>query len=254
MPAQGETKVSTLTSFAEGSPRFTARAGGFFWLMTILTGVFAMIAGRGFVVSGDAAATAANILAGERMFRIGALSNLIATACYLAATVLVYAILRPVNRNISLLAAFFSLVGCAMGAVSSFLQLAPLSVLGGAQSLSGLTMQQSDSLAFAFIRLGRLASVVSFMFFGLHCLLVGSLILRSTFMSRIVGALMAFGGAGWLTFSLANLLAPAAARNLFYLMLPGILGETALTLWLLVMGVNVQRWKEQAIASGQRQP
>jgi hypothetical protein len=81
-------------------------------------------------------------------------------------------------------------------------------------------------------------------FFGCYCLLIGYLIFRSTFLPRILGALMAFGGLGWLTF-----LSPPIASHLSpYNMFPGVLGEGALTLWLLVVGVNVAKWKEQASA------
>jgi hypothetical protein len=83
-------------------------------------------------------------------------------------------------------------------------------------------------------------------FFGAYCLLIGYLIFRSTFLPRILGVLMAFGGLGWLTFlsaPLANYLSP-------YNMAPGVLGELALTLWLLVKGVNEERWKEQARRAG----
>jgi Domain of unknown function (DUF4386) len=236
---------------AEASPRFKARIAGFFWLMTILTGAFALFVGGRFAVSGDAAATAANILAHEPSFRLGVAANLIATACYLTATLFVYDLLKPVNRNLSLLAAFFSLAGCAVGAVSFLFYLAPLVVLGGAQYLSVFTVEQMRALAFMFLRLYEQASNIGFAFFGLHVFLVGCLILRSTFLPRLVGALMVFGGVGWLTLSFTNLLSPPLARYLSpYIMVPGILGEASLTLWLLVIGVNVQRWKEQASAAG----
>jgi hypothetical protein len=84
----------------------------------------------------------------------------------------------------------------------------------------------------------------SLVFFGFYCILIGYLILRSTFLPRILGALMVLGGLGWLTFlspPLASYLAP-------YNMFPGILGEGVLTLWLLAVGMNDQRWKEQASA------
>ena len=240
---------------SEPSPLFKARTAGFFWLMTFLTGAFAMFVGGRFVVSGDAVATAANILANEPSFRLGVAANLIATACYLTATLLVYDLLKPVNRNLSLLAAFFSITGCAIGALSMLFQLAPLVVLGGAQYLSVFTVEQLRALAFMFFRLYEQASNIAFAFFGLHCLLVGCLILKSMFLPRIVGALMVCAGLGWLTFSFASLLSPLLARYLSpYIMAPGILGEASLTLWLLVMGVNVQRWMEQASAAAQWRP
>jgi len=232
---------------AEASPRFTARTAGFSWLMTILTGAFAIVVGGRFVVAGDAAATAASILGHEPLFRLGIAANLIAGACYIGATLLVYDLLKPVNRSVSLLAAFFSLVGCAVGAFSDLFHLAPLVVLGGARYLSVFTVEQRQALALMFLRLQAQAYNISFVFFGLHCLLIGCLILRSTFLPRIVGALMAFAGLGWLTLSFASLLSPPLAGYLVpYIMAPGALGEGSLTLWLLVMGVNVERWKEQA--------
>jgi hypothetical protein len=240
---------------AEPSPLFKARTAGFFWLMTFLTGGFAMFVGGSFAVSGEATATAAHILAHESSFRLGVAANLIASACYLAATLLVYDLLKPVNRNLSLLAAFFSIVGCAIGSFSMLFQLASLVVLGGAQYLSVFTVEQLRALALMFLRLYEPASVIAFMFFGLHCLLVGCLIVGSTFLPRIVGVLMVCAGLGWLTFSFTTLLSPPLARYLTpYIMAPGMLGEASLTLWLLVMGVNVQRWKEQAIAAAQWRP
>ncbi|PYQ10829.1 MAG: DUF4386 domain-containing protein [Acidobacteria bacterium] len=224
---------------ARVSPRFKARTAGAFWLMTIMMGAFAMFVGGRFVVSGDAAATAANILAHEPLFRLGVAADIIAAACYLAATLLVYDLLKPVSRNLSLLAAFFSLAGCAIGALGFLFHLAPLVVLGGAQYLSVFPLEQLRALA-------------SLIFFGLHCLLVGCLILRSTFLPRLVGALMVFAGLGWLTSSFVNVLSPLFGRYLFpYILVPGLLGEGSLTLWLLVIGMNVQRWEVQASAAGE---
>jgi hypothetical protein len=92
-----------------------------------------------------------------------------------------------------------------------------------------------------------ISSVNPLVLFGVYCLLIGYLIFQSTFLPRILGALMAFGGLGWLTFAspgLADYLSP-------YNLAPGILGEGALTVWLLVFGVNAEQWKEQAGAAGE---
>jgi hypothetical protein len=176
---------------AEASPRFKARIAGVFYLLTFLTG------GAAFFVRG----------------RLGLVAGLIAGACYIAVTLLFYYMFKPVNRSLSLLAAFFSLVGCAIGPLSLFVHAA--------------------------------SHISPLVFFGFYCLLIGYLIFRSTFLPRILGALMALAGLGWLTFlspPLANYLSP-------YIFAPGVLGEGALTLWLLVKGVNVQRWEEEASAA-----
>lgn len=106
-------------------------------------------------------------------------------------------------------------------------------------------MEQSRALAFLFLELYGQGVNICFVFFGVYCLLIGYLIFRSAFLPRILGVLMAFAGLGWLTFlspPLANYLSP-------YILVLGFLAELALMLWLLVMGVNVQRWKEQASAA-----
>jgi hypothetical protein len=96
-----------------------------------------------------------------------------------------------------------------------------------------------------FLNVRVQANNIGLAFFGVHCLLVGYLILRSTFLPRVIGGLMVFAGLGWLTFlspQLANSLAP-------YNMMPGGIGELSLSLWLIVIGVNAKRWQKQAAAA-----
>lgn len=182
--------AASMERIEKASPRFKARIAGAFYLITFVTGMLALVSGSGRLVA-----------------------NLIATVCYVAVTVLFYDLFKPVNKSLSLLAAFVSLVGCVIGTLSAF-----------------------DINPF---------HVSSLVFFGFYCILIGYLIFESTFLPRILGVLMVFGGLGWLTFlsqSLAKYLSP-------YNMAPGILGEGALTLWLLTIGLNTQRWKEQASAA-----
>jgi Domain of unknown function (DUF4386) len=226
----------------EASPHPRARITGVVYLLYFLTAVLGTFFTRGIVVSGDAAATANNILAHQALFRLGSAIGLIWTALYIAVTALFYDLFKPVNRSLSLLAAFFSLVGCAILAIADLFHLAPLVVLGGAQYSSVFTVEQLRALAFMFLELDGQAVNICFVFFGFYCLLIGYLIFRSTFLPRILGVLMAIAGLGWLTF-LAPPLANYLSRCILVL---GFLAELSLCLWLLVMGVNVQRWKEQA--------
>jgi len=215
------------------------------YLLYFLTAVLGEVFLRGLVVNGDAAATASNILAHQPLFRLGLATGLVATACYIAVTALFYALFKPVHRSLSLIAAFFSLVGCAILAFASLFQLAPLVVLGGGQYLSVFSVGQLQALAYLFLELYGLGVNICFVFFGVYCLLIGYLIFRSAFLPRILGVLLAFAGLGWLTF-----LSPPLANDLTpYILVLGFLAELALMLWLLVMGVNVPRWKEQASAA-----
>jgi hypothetical protein len=179
---------------AEASRPPRARITGVVYLLYFLTAVFAEVfVGRGRLVVYDAV-------------------NLIAHAFYIAVTLLFYYMFKPVNRSLSLLAALFSLAGCANDVLSLF-NLAP-------------------------------HNISSLVFFGPYCLLLGYLIFRSIFLPRILGVLMAFAGLGWLIF-----LSPLANHLSTYLKVLGFLAEASLMLWLLVRGVNVQRWKEQAGAA-----
>jgi hypothetical protein len=232
----------TMKRIAEASPPPRARiTGGVYWLY-FLTAVFGEFFLRGRVVSGDPAATANNILAHQTLFRLGLAIGLIATACYIAVTALLYDLFKPVNRSLSLLAAFFSLVGCAIQAFGSVFRLAPLFVLEGSHYLSVFKEEQLRALALMSLELNTQAAHIYLVIFGFYCLLIGYLIFKSAFLPRILGVLMALAGLGWLTFlspPLANYLSP-------YILVLGFLAELAVCLWLLVRGVNVQRWKEQA--------
>jgi len=177
---------------AKASPRSRARLTGVVYLLYFLTAVSAeVLVGRGRLILYEAV-------------------NLIAYAFYISVTVFFYYMFKPVNRSLSLLAAFLSLVGCANDVLSLF-NLAPY-------------------------------KINSLVFFGPYCLLLGYLIFKSTFLPRILGALLALAGVGWLTF-----LWPMPANHLFtYLQVLGFVAELSLCLWLLVIGVNVPKWEAKA--------
>jgi Domain of unknown function (DUF4386) len=235
----------TMERIAEASPRPSARITGVVYLLYFLTAILGEFFLRGLVVDGDAAATANNLLAHQPLFRLGWATGLISTACYIAVTALFYGLFKPVNRSLSLVAAFLSLAGCTILAFSSLFQLAPLVVLGGSQYLRVFTVEQLRALALMFLELSAQAVNICFVFFGFYCLLIGYLIFKSAFLPRILGVLMAFAGLGWLAF----LSPPLANYLLTYIEVIGILAEASLMVWLLVMGVNLQRWKEQANAA-----
>jgi hypothetical protein len=178
-----------LDRFAEVSPLTKARLAGFLYLLVIVTGIWAELYARG---------------------NVALTINLIGTACYAVVTLLLYDLLRPVNNGLSLLAALFSLTGCA------------ITVLG-------------------FLHVGTFG-INPLVFYGPYCLLLAYLIFKSTFMPRFIGLLLILPGIGWLTF-----VSPELGRQLFkYTVWLGLIGEGGLTLSLIIYGVNPQRWREQA--------
>jgi hypothetical protein len=232
---------------AKASPRFKARMAGVFYLLTSLTSVLAesFIPGK-LIIHGNAANTANNIMAHQLLFQVAFGSMIIAVVCSVVLTVLFYELFRPVNKTLSITAAFVHLVGLAILALSGLLLLAPIVVLSGGQYLSVFKADQLQALAYLFLQLNVQAWNCFIAFFGFYCVMIGYLIFRSAFMPRIIGILMMFAGLGYLSFLLPMLADSLAPYNLA----PAAFGELSLMLWLLIKGVNVQRWEEQANEAG----
>jgi hypothetical protein len=227
----------------EWSPRAKARLAGVFEMLEGLTSTFGQVFVLGrLIVVGNAAATASNILKHETLFRLGFASSLLGVVFHLAWAFLFYQLFRPVNRSVSFCAVLVILVGCAIQAVAALLYLAPLLVLTAGSSLSALTQQQLQALAYMFLKLNGLTFDTYLVFFGLWCVLTGYLIFRSTFLPRILGVLLAIDGFGWMTF-----MSPPLGHYLFPIIaVASGLAEFPLQLWLLIFGVNNERWKAQA--------
>ena len=233
----------------EASPRFQARmAGVFAWIGT--TEGFAIWVRSRLVVDSDAAATAHNILAHELLYRWGFVGDVISCVAFIVYTLLLYNLFRPVSRLLSLLAAVSNLVGEAIQLSIGVFLLAPLVVLEGAHSSSAVNVAQSQALALMFLNFYGDGYAISMVLFGFWNILTGYLIFRSTFLPRILGVLLAISGLCYQIDNFAGFLWPAFQAHLEpYILLPGV-AELLLALWLVVMGVIEQRWKEQASAAG----
>jgi len=230
-------------SLKETSPKTKARLVGGLLLITILAGGFAQgFIGGSLIVSGNATATAFNIQAHEPLYRLGFAIYLIEMACQITMTVLFYDLLKPVSRSASMLAATFGLIGCTIKTMSRIFFFAPLLVLGGAHYLSVFDVKQLPALAFLFLRVNYTGETIAMVFFGLYALVKGYLVFRSTFLPRVLGVLSAIGGLGWLIY----LYEPLALRLQSYIVGAGIIGALVSVVWLLIYGVNEQRWKERA--------
>lgn len=230
----------------ETSPRLLARITAVFYLVTILAGIIAQmfISGK-LVVAGDAAATATNILTHRSLFEMGFTIYLLEMACQITSTVIFYILLKPAGRSVALLAACLSLAGCVIKTMSRLFYFAPLFVLGGAPYLSAFSPEQLQALALLLFKLNDRGAAIALAFFGFSTILNGYLIFRSSFLPPILGVLSAIAGVGWLTFFY-----PPLGYRLFLFVAPyGLLVAAALILWLLVKGVDVQRWRERAGAT-----
>jgi len=229
----------------EMSPRTLARLTGAFYLVTILTGIFAQgYISNSLVVDGDAVKTSANILANKGLWQLAYAVFMIEMACQVVMVAFFYHLLKPAGRSVSLAAAFLGLTGCIIKTFSRVFFIAPLLVLGDVPYLSVFSVEQKQALAMLLLRIGGRAAGMSLIFFGLYAVITGYLILRSTFLPRFLGMLSLLG-AGWLT----SLYPPLAARVFLPLALIAILSAFTLIGWLLVAGVDEPRWREQAHAA-----
>ena len=224
-----------------------AKIAGVLFLVSLIAGGF----GEGYapsriIVSGDAAATVANITNSNFLYRLGFAAFLIESLCDITLVLIFYALLRPVNRELSLLAAFFGLVGTAVFAVGELFYLAPTLVVGNAAYLATFSTDQVNALVQLSLRFASLAGMATTAYYGMSWLVRAYLIVRSGYLPKFLGVLMAIGGAGFVVRNFLLILAPAYASTLLLvLMFPGGL---ILTIWLLVKGIDVSKWNERVKA------
>jgi hypothetical protein len=203
------------------------------------------------VVSGDAVATARNLLAHELLYRIGLAVHLIVLLTNIPLAMLFYDLFQIVHRRLARLMVGFLLVGTAVEGAYLLSQFVPLLLVAGERSVSALTADQLQAQVTVPFELASAGySMVQVIYAG-YLLVAGYLILRSTFLPRIVGALVAIGGVCYVIYSFAYLLSPEFAALLVpYIQIPSGLGEGSLCVVLLILGVNVARWQERANATG----
>jgi hypothetical protein len=228
----------------ETNPRLIARMAGLFYLLTGGT-AFAFFT-RGKLFGGrDAAAIVSNILAHESLYRTAVVADLFGVGCYVVVTALLYRLFKRVNRSLSLVAAFCGVLGCAIQAGACCFDLAALTTAHGLSNAANVNPDQLQAAAQLLVRLHAQAFNIAILFFGFYCFLIGCLAFKSAFLPRILGVLMAIAGVAYVVNEVTVFLALQIAGHLSsYATTLGGLGELSLLLWLLIFGVNSQRWKE----------
>jgi hypothetical protein len=230
------------------SPRFEARIAGGLYLLVILLGGFAEVGVRqGLVIDGDPAATARTIMAHASLFRLGFLAEMMTNVIAVPLTLVFYRLLAPVGRFWVLLAVVLDLTQNTVNAVNAWTQFAPLTLLSGSPDLAAIPHGELAALARLALKWHDVGFDIGLTFFGVALLIYGVVIFRSGFLPRILGVLYGLAGACYLANSFAYFFAPHLLS--VYLLLPCLVGEGALALWLLIVGVNEAKWRAVATRS-----
>ena len=233
----------TMDRVAEMSPKTKARLVGIFFLLTTVLGVIAEgFISNGLVVAGDAGATARNILSNETLFRAGFAIYIVEMASQVVMTVLFYDLLKPVSRTAARVSLFLNIAGIIVKTFSRLFYIVPVLILGDTPYLNVFTPEQSQAMALLSLSINNEGPVIGLVFFGFAGLLESYLILKSGFLPKFLGVIGIFASVGWIFF----LYRPVADRLFPIIAGIALLGSLVQIFWLLVYGVNEERWREKA--------
>jgi hypothetical protein len=239
MPIETENSISQ--KIADFSSRKTARMAGLFYLIFILTTVLASYIRGNIIVSGDAVATANNIMGSELFFRFGFVTELVSAVFFVLAAWALYALLKPVNKNLALLLLVLNLGGVAVECLNALNLFAALQFLSGANYLSVFQTGQLQAMAMSSLNLYTSGFAIAQIFFSAWLLPLGYLVYKSRFLPKWLGLLLILDFFGNMSWFLQVFLLP----DYKILAYPGnaisFIAEIALTAWLLIMAVKEQK-------------
>lgn len=229
----------------ESSPIVYSRVAGTLYLVIIVSGIFGETFVRsGLIVPENAVATANNIAASEGLFRVGFLADSIMFLSDVALAVLLYVLLRPVSNILALVAMCFRLTQTAVLALNLLNYYAAVLLLNGAAYAAAFEPGQLASLSYLFLDLHGHGYDLGLLLFGVHCLLLGYLIFTSQYLPKALGALMIAASATYLVGSYTRFLFPDHVSVIAPIYIVAFVSEVSLCVWLLVKGVDVQKWRE----------
>jgi len=230
---------------AETSPLVRARVAGFLYLFANLFAPFTLLyLPSRFILRGDAAGTADNIMASESLFRFGIVLNLFTFIGQIFLVLALYQLLHVVNKNMASLMVIFSLVAVPIAMLNEVNNLAVLLLMSGADYLNVFTAEQLQALMYFFLRLHSQELNIAQIFWGLWLFPMGYLVFKSGFLPRILGILLIIGCFGYVIQSFAAFLGYNVSIIFFTSW-----GELLLLLWLLIKGVDAEQWKERELES-----
>ena len=231
------------------SPQRISILAGIGYLIIFITGIFSnFFVLENLIVHGNAAATAHNIINNDHLYRIGILSFIIMVLFDAFLAWALYVILIPVNKNISLLSGWLRLVNSAIFGIALYNLITVMKILHNSDYLKAFGSEQLHAQMMLSFDTFNVVWLIGLMFFGLHLFVLGYLIFKSGYISKIIGILLVIAGIGYLIDSFANFLLPDYNKYkdifLMIVIIPGIIGELSLTFWLLLKSKKIPEIKE----------
>ncbi|MBL0882066.1 MAG: DUF4386 domain-containing protein [Chitinophagaceae bacterium] len=219
-------------------------SGGLLYLLMIILGIIQQVFIKdGIVISGNAEATAERLKSFEWLWRIGVCIEMLIVIITVLITWILYFLTKPVNKNLSLLASLFGLLAIAVQAAYSLHFLEALQTLSNNPSLSVFTQQQLYLISSLNIQAQSEGFAIALLLFGPFFFITGYLIFQSGYFPKVLGVLYFIAGVCYSLSSFLLILFPNwTARYYFFIVGPALIGELSLSLWLLIKGVNVQKW------------
>lgn len=216
--------------------RYARTAGVLIFVSLVAGGFGEFYVPSAVIVSGNPVATGHNIAASQAFFRLGFAAYLVEAACDTALAFLLYALLRPVDKNLSLMAAFFRLIATATFGAAELFYVGTLVIVESGSTLTGFSVEQLNALAGLTMRLYGLGGSALVVFYGIGSLIFGILMYRSGYFPKWLGALLSLGGLGFIARSFLLVLVPGFDSS--YFVLPMLLAMLALAFWFTIKGVG----------------
>jgi len=234
-----------MTTKEKINPMKTARMAGFLYIILAPLGMLGMSP----FDPADAATRANNIMATESLFRLGIVSALLTQIVNIFVVLLLYKLLKPINKDYSALMVIFLLAGVPIAMLNQINQSAALLLVSGADYLTAFSPDQLQALAPLFLDLQEHGLTIAGLFWGLWLLPMGYLVFKSGYIPKILGILLIIGGFGYLIDSFTFFLFPNFIETIKLFTDFTWIGELILALWLLIKGVNVEQWEKRALES-----
>lgn len=231
------------------NPNRTARiAGGLYLLLGVLGAFSMMYVPSALIVQGDAGATIRNIMASEGLFRLGIAGALVTQLVQIFVVLYLYRVLKPVNKGLAAFMVIFVLLAVPIAMLNELTHAAVPLLLNGSAYLPAFTTDQLHALVPFFLDLHEHGIMIAHIFWGLWLLPMGYLVYKSGYIPKIIGILLMIGCFGYLIDAATLFLAPGFGMKVSEFT---FIGEVLLPLWLVIRGVNVERWEQRALTPSQ---